>query len=175
MWHKPLRFRWAVVFPKEQPFVPNTIGGEPDFFITVNPNTSQSIPFPKDTGGHFALFNRKINREKFGVMKEGSFMLHNDVASVSTTYTGNPTSRAKVTAGTSKVISLYIPINRQMKFPFNQPGSSFANPEENCWFVWWYAQDMRLTGEAQAFTDGVAPVVEELEKTTYFRNSQMYL
>lgn len=175
IFHKPLRVRWAVVFPKEQPFFPNTISGEPDFFINSNPSTSIATAFPKDTGAHFALFNRKINREKFGVMKEGQFILCNDQGNSNATFASAPTSRGKVTTGTTKIINMYIPINRQMRWGTNQTGSAFANPEENVWFVWWYAQDCELTGSAQKFASGSPPIVDDLEKTTYFRNSQMYM
>ena len=166
----PIRVRWAIVMPKEQPFTAQAPGTpEPDFFINPNPSTIQAEPGPAGTGGHFSLFNRKINREAFGVYREGQFILNNPPSARQGT-----TGFEKHGLGTRKLLSFYVPINKQIRFANNTTDTANTSPEQNMWFVWWYARDCELASSSASFTTGNGAIEDTIEKTTYFKNSKAY-
>jgi len=168
----PIRVRWAIVIPKKQPFVPPTITAGradtnvPNFFISPNPTTQQSTDFIQAQaaavgGTHFDYLNRKINREEYGVVQEGQFILQNEPgANVGTGAGTNINTQAQ------KILHLYVKVNRQMKF-----ATDAGAPEENMYFVHWYC----FNGDDNV--QNVIPtgvVRQQHEKTIYFTNSQMY-
>jgi len=161
---EPIKLRWAVVNPKDQ--VLNTAfnnGAPPDFFVTKNPTgTSMTEDFPVD-GSHWKLMNRKINREKYNVLKEGAFMLHNQHEQSALV----PNAVARLSPTSYKKISVYIPINKQMQF-----NSADGTPEYNMYFIFWYCVLNSETGTA-SYTQPCA-IEYNSEKTTYFKNSIMY-
>jgi len=161
---EPIKLRWAVVNPKDQ--VVNTAfdaAAPPDFFVAKNPTgTSMTEDFPAD-GSHWKLMNRKINREKYNVLKEGAFLLHNQHEQSALL----PAAFARMSPTSYKKISVYIPINKQMQF-----NSADGTPEYNMYFIFWYCVVNSETGTA-SYTSPCA-IEYNSEKTTYFKNSIMY-
>ena len=168
----PLQVRWCILNPKKNTGVQNL--DLDDFFIDTDPTDNITAPFLD--GGNadsFYYMNRKINREQFGVVKQGTFVLNNNRNGG---YTNNSV-HVQLSPSAYKKVSCYIPINRQMVFATN----GAVHPEQNLYFCWWYCRlgDPAL---AQAFvegtpepqTDGTVPLQCRMEKITYFRNSQMF-
>jgi len=159
---EPIKVRWAVVNPKDQVAdTPFNNAAPPDFFVSKNPTgTSMTENFPPE-GSHWQLLSRKINREKYNVLKEGAFMLHNQHEQ------DTNTNFARVSPTSFKMIRVYIPIKKQMQF-----NSAGGNPEYNMYFIFWYCRANVGTGVANF---SAIPAIEyNSEKTTYFRNSVMY-
>lgn len=154
---KPIRVRWAVVIPKGDS-IPSGNATLLDFFIDPNPDQDQIQPGPFGSGSHFALFNRKINREAYSVLREGQFLLSQQ---------GQPESfPAMFGPSSTKIISTYIPIKRQMKF--NEDGT----PEKDISFLYWYADDCDV-GTTQKWPVN-RPIQAAHEKITYFTNAVMF-
>jgi hypothetical protein len=161
--NRPVQIRWAIINPKTQDGTSLTSLREPsDFFINVDPTNNMSQTFPA-TGTCFQYMNRKINREAYGVVKEGTFVMNLDPAGTSTARPGT----------SMKKLSVYIPIHRQLKWQGTISGSAFSFPEQNLYFVWWFVQ-MGDTGTARLYTTATTPVEESHEKLVYFQNSAMF-
>ena len=153
----PIQVRWAIVNPKENDGSSKTaITAPTDFFIDPNPDEVQTMNFPT-TGKSFQYMDRKINREDWGVLKEGKFVLLQNPASVST----------RMSLEAHHKLSIYVPVNRQMKFADN----IVDRPEQNLYFVYWFC-NLGDFNDSQAFTSG--PIRANFEYTTYFTNSKMY-
>lgn len=158
LYNLPLQVRWAIINPKENLGADLTSTQLPtDFFINENPSLEMAKSFPA-TGKCWDYFNRKINRAKYGVLKEGQFILRNDVGSNGT----------RLAAKALHQLSIWIPINRQMKWA--NDATSF--PEQNVYFCWWYAQQGDNT-DLQKFATGLA-IDEHHERINYFTNSRMF-
>lgn len=149
---EPLMCRWAIVVPK-------TNTGElvdvttSNFFINANPAGEEATDFPL-TGNCFKYQNRQINRRKYGVMQQGKFVLAQNPASTN--------SRLGMSA--HKLINLWLPINKQMKWADNVG----THPNTNIHFLCWYTK-MGDKDTAVKFTDG--PIDFHWEANTYFKDS----
>lgn len=158
----PYQIRWAIVNPKNNnggTFVPSS-----DFFIANNPTTKVSRDFP-GTGNWFDYMTEKINREEYGVLQQGSFIMAKD-----TTQTVSGTVTYKSDRQGWKLLDIWVPINKQMKF--NSTTSAF--PDVNLYFVWWF-DIMGYDGTAQVFTTLAGSPLEQFHmKKIYFSNSAMY-
>lgn len=164
----PLQVRWAVINPK------NNNGGisvpTSDFFVKRSPTTTIYRDFP-GTGTWYDFMTEKINREEYGVLKEGSFMMGKNAGQsqvLSSTYP------RMTDPGNVKMIDIWIPIRKQMKF--NSTASQV--PDVNLYFVWWYCALADST-QSQIFPGGDPPNVqhpiqEMHEKKIYFTNAAVY-
>lgn len=165
----PIRVRWAIVIPKANKILTETITPGhpravlPEFLVDPNPSEKMAMTWT-NTGIHFDLFNRKINREQYGVVKEGQFVLNTDDG------IGNTGTRVSVPMKSVATLNLWIPIKRQMVFSNDGSGS----PDANLYFVWWYARDNDLSAAQKWAADADKPIQECHEKITYFTNSAMY-
>lgn len=132
--NEPLTIRWAVINPKEN-------DGEalvkplPQFFHSAGDTTNTSFLFDDfvdrtltTTVGktYFELMDRPINREKYGVLKEGHFTINPNEADA---------SEFKTQGHQCKEVSFFIPIKKQMEW--DDIVTEF--PQQNIYFVWWYA------------------------------------
>lgn len=108
--------------------------------------------------------NRKINRELYGVLKEGQFVLQNSPG-------GNAASASNVVVRNTgnRGLNIYIPIKRQMIFE----NTTSTTPTENIYFCYWYCKLGDLDS-AKAFSTGAKPIYQFHETITYFRNSAMF-
>lgn len=153
----PVQIRWAILNPKV-----NTGNKTTDITLTnffVNEGTASNedaIDFKDATGICFDYMNRKINRRKYGVVQEGMFELSNDPGS----------NNSRVGRSARKLLNLWIPINRQMKWSSNT--ALDADPTTNLYFVWWYCQEAdKDTG--RKFIGGA--IDHTYERITYFKDS----
>lgn len=163
---EPIKVRWAVLNPKDQEA--NTIfnpAAPPEFFISKNPTGTSMTEDFSPLGSHWKLLSRKINREKYNVLKEGAFMLHN--VHEQNHSSGGSANYARLSPTSFKRIKVYIPINKQVQF-----NGTDGTPEYNLYFVFWYCQ---ANAEEGVGSFGATPAIEyNSEKTTYFKNSLMY-
>ncbi|AKV62277.1 putative capsid protein [Hermit crab associated circular virus] len=161
----PVQVRWAIINPKVNEGTDLTLVTNPEnFFISKDPTTEQSENFPT-TGNYFKYMNRKINRELYGVLKEGTFTMSIDPAAA----VPNPGVVYRPGSAVKK-IALYVPVNRQMKWNNVVAGDANGYPEQNLYFVWWYD-----TAANDNTNPSASPLVQEFhEKTIYFKNSQMF-
>lgn len=151
----PVTVRWALVNPKE-----NNGGGILDtsqFVVERDPTTKSTGPFPT-TGTSFDYTEMRINREEFGVLKEGSFQLIQ-----------NSNDNTRMGDNAMKRVDVWVPINRQFEFLDN----TTTYPEENLYWVWWYCQSAD-SGTVKKFTGANALVGMWGEHTAYFTNSRLY-
>jgi len=162
VYKEPLQVRWALLNPKNNDGL-STVS-DVDFLITANPTADQATNFPT-SGRSFTYMSRKINREQFGVLKEGSFIL-DPGAQVAKTTTAGP----GVPLSGHKFINLYVPINRQMKWA----NDAATHPEQNVYFVYWYTT-LGDENSAAKFITTNNPLVCSYEHITYFTNSKMYV
>lgn len=163
----PLQVRWAVINPKENTGSALDITTT-NFFMADGGSGSgndDAMNFPSANGNCFKFMNRKINRRKFGVLQEGTFLLSNDVAS----------NNSRVAPQSRKLLTLWIPVNKQMKWASNTAGSTL--PTTNLYFVWWYCQE----GDkdvGQKFGIGSppsdTPIDHTRETVTYFKDSERF-
>lgn len=158
---RPLMVRWAIINPK----VNNgglTVPTE-DFFISSNPVSKQSEDFPA-LGPQFVWMNRKINRELYGVLKQGQFILQNSPS-------GNASSGTQIVVRNTGMrgLNIYVPIKRQMIFE----ATTSTVPTENIYFCYWYCQ-LGDGDDAKVFDTGSKPISQFHEHITYFRNSAMF-
>lgn len=164
----PIQVRWAIVNPKNNSGADLSGTVAPvDFFIQKDPVNEQAGNFPT-TGFSFDYHNRKINRNEWGVVKEGTFIL--GAAPSIQAAAGAPA----VLAPTSyKNLSIYIPIKRQMKWNNVLAGSANGYPEENLYFVYWFTRlGDNIAGKQ--YTAATTPLVQQHEFITYFSNAQMF-
>lgn len=148
----PIMVRWAVLNPKENTGDPDDVAVD-NFFISADPSGEEATDFPS-TGNCFAYMNRQINRRRFGVLQQGKFILANDPAS----------NNSRVSLGSRKLINLWLPIKRQMKWSSNTED----DPTTNISIVYWYCQ-VGDKDSAKKFTDG--PIDLHAESITYFKDS----
>jgi len=169
-WLAPIQIRWAVLNPKTDSGDPLT-STPASFFIQNMPeasNTTDMAPDWPTEGKVWAYMNRKINRESYGVVKEGQFVLSFPSDSGQTA-----AGALRKTRDCYKHLNMYIPINRQMKFENNDTVANSELPQENLHFVWWYTR-YGDTSDNQKYTTLPHPVLMHYEATSYFTNSAMY-
>lgn len=166
----PIEFRWAVINPKQND---GAFKGENSFdsewWISRDPTEQMSENFNL-VGDYHTYQNNQINREKYGVVKEGRFMLTPMMAEQEST------AGLANTKSMQAHVEFYLPINKQMKFQNNNLDTASAFPETNLYFVFWYTA-MNDMGVSQVFDGGVSksvPFKFKWEATTYFQNSAMY-
>lgn len=163
----PLEFRWAIINPKDNDGLTVTNQFDDQFWITKNPNEQMADSF-RTTDNYWVYQTNTINREKYGVIKEGRF----SISPIILSQEGQFALMKKM----NHTIETYIPINKQMKFDANSTGATAAWPEQNVYFVYWYTT-MNDLGEIQLFDNTATktvPFYHKWEATTYFKNSQMY-
>ncbi|AKV62275.1 putative capsid protein [Aretevirus marisnaco] len=171
----PVRVRWAIIIPKADTLTLTTVGTAPNsysrpalpnFFINENPvdrvakDFDTSVPNP---GNHWDMFNRKINREEYSVLKEGQFILCQDGGN------GELSGIRPRPMRTYKHLNFYIPIKRQMHFT-----GTGGEPDANVYMLYWYAFEGSNAATKDIADNADKPFVEFHEKTTYFTNSDMF-
>lgn len=170
----PLDFRWAIINPK------NNDGSLPanfndEFWIARNPGEQMSKDF-SSTSNYWTYFRDQINKEKYGVLKEGTFKLTPVMYDQGVSSTGSGKGNGfSLTAAMNAQIECYIPIMKQMKFENNVENAG-QHPETNIYFVMWYT-DTNSFGDSVVFdgtTDATIPFSYKWETTTFFTNAAMY-
>jgi len=156
----PIQVRWAILNPKDQPLGTQSDVKDTNFFISDSPSNDDATDFPPQ-GTCFRYMNRKINKRRYGVMQEGTFVIQNDVGSNNT----------RMDMRGKKFLSLWLPINRQMKWAINTTEPSGRFPNTNIYFCWWYCA-MGDNTEASKYV-GVNNVPIEClhERITYFKDA----
>lgn len=160
---EPIQVRWAILNPADHTtgtVLDVTLGN--NFFISDSPASDDATDFPS-TGTAFRYMNRKINQRKYGVLQEGTFILQQDVASNGT----------RMDIRSKKLLSLWCPVNKQMKWPNNATGSANRFPSANLYFVWWYCPLGDTTASAKYPTSNDVPLECNHETITYFRNPKV--
>lgn len=158
IYDRPLQIRWALVNPRDNTGAVTDITAGDGFFVSDNPIQSDGANFPT-TGNCFKYMNRPINKRRYGVMQEGTFTLWKDPAS----------NNSRASLHGRKLLSLWIPINKQMRFDSNTTATGAEYPTTNVFFVWWYCvQGDTLT--SKAFAAGNQPLDVLGETITYFNN-----
>jgi hypothetical protein len=160
---RPVSIRWAVINPKDNTGQGSVDVDGSDFFISHSPDDDFTQDFPA-TGTTFRYMNKQINRKKYGVLKEGSFVLSPDVTS------GNITTNAVKDSSFAKLIHFYVPIKRQMKW-----GDNITElPVANIYFVWWYCKLADLDTAATYVDVNTTPIQHMYEHQTYFRTAKPF-
>ncbi len=163
----PICIRWCILNPKENDGLPIATANPLDFFIEPDPVDKQVAPFPIEGTG-LAYHKRKINREKWGVLKEGNFIL-------SSSGNHNATTNIVDKRGCNQ-LSVWVPVNRQMKFNDPVSGTKPTTPTENLYFAYWYTRlgDTSNNQKYDSTSNREIPMHVHREQITYFRNSKMY-
>lgn len=155
----PLQIRWAILNPRENTGNTTDIPTSNFFLNDGSASSEDAANFPS-TGNCFKYMNRKINRRKMGVVQEGTFILGNQ--------TDSNNSRMDVTS--KKLLTLWIPINRQMKWGSNVVTA--IEPTTNLYFVWWYCVEGDKDAP-QKFGTGNQPMDVHYESITYFKDAAL--
>lgn len=166
----PLTVRWCILNPKTNDG--SSLPANPqEFFIQQNPATQQAAQFG-NTGRYWNYMNRKINREQYGVLKEGTFVLNMSDNGVQSAGTNINTLRSRHAI---KMMNIWVPIRRQIKWDGNNNLTNAEFPMENLHFCWWYTAMGDVNTNPQFGTpseDG--GITCYFRKTTYFTNSAMF-
>lgn len=153
----PIQIRWAILNPKVNTGNKTSDITLTNFFVNEGSVSNEdAINFKDATGMCFDYMNRKINRRRYGVVQEGMFELCNDPAS----------NNSRVSKTTRKLLNLWIPINRQMKWASNT--ALDVDPTTNLYFVWWYCQEADKDA-GRKFIGGA--IDHTYERITYFKDS----
>lgn len=147
----PLAVNVAVVIPKN-----DSVSSNIEWFKNMNPITKQNKDF--DPLAPWKLMHTDpINTQEYQVLKHERFELLPPQSDGASTVVGSKLFQW-LPNKSSKDISMYIPVNRQV----NYPDTSSALPEKNMQLVWWYAsKDSNLSPEAQ--------LSRSIKVTQYFR------
>ncbi len=156
----PLQIRWAILNPRENTGNPTTDIDTTNFFINDGTASNEDAADFPSTGNCFKYMNRKINQRKMGVVQEGTFIIGNSTES----------NNSRMGIQSKKLLSLWIPVNRQMKWGSNV--ASDTNPSTNLYFVWWYCVEGDKDS-AQRFGTGNQPMDVHYESITYFKDAAM--
>lgn len=159
IWQNPIQVRWAIINPRENTGEESDVTAGTNFFLSDDPAGDDATDFPA-AANCFRYMNRKINRRKYGVLQEGTFLIQNDPAA----------SNTRVNAGSKKFVSFYLPIKRQMKWANNTTGVLGAYPNANLHFVYWFVS-MGDKDTVQKFSD--SPFDFTHENITYFKNPEI--
>lgn len=160
--NNPIQIRWAILNPKNQEFGSIADVSTTNFFINDTPTTDDASDFPS-TATCFRLMNRKINVRQNGVVQEGTFILSNDPASNNT----------RMSMSSKKLLSLWCPINRQMKWPNNSTGAANRFPQSNLYFTYWFCELGDPTSSKKFPTANDAPFETIKESITYFKDADV--
>lgn len=166
----PLQVRWAIINPKDNngADLDSTNKYPAEFFISPDPATEQEEDFPNSslvTTSSFDIMNRKINRRKYGVMKEGTFILGNSPALQA--------AQTSFSACAFKKVQCYIPVNKQMKWANNASAEADKYPETNLYFVYWFC-NLGSGPANHVYSSATTPLFAHYEFQTYFTNSKMF-
>lgn len=171
---QPIQIRWAVVNPKENSGSDLLRNASPnEFWIDADP-TSNMYKNWTTTGNCMSYTSRKINRDAWGVLREGTFVLCPNPSG-----TGDNTLDARLGRSMGNQLNLWIPVRRQMSWTTNDEVTASRWPEENIYFVWWYCKQFDST-DAQKMNSATADDIAQMpfrtvcERTTFFKNSQMF-
>ncbi len=158
---QPVQIRWAVIKPKDDQG--GALQTNPaDFFINADPANEMSKDWQSNQKAFF-YHNRKINRDLWGVVKEGSIILSNAF--------GEPATGDIFSTHAYKKLNFYVPIMRQMKFDQNATTDAAELPDQNLQFCYWFCP----MGDRTTGGGGAQGIIETYgEFTTYFTNSAMY-
>ena len=156
----PIQVRWAIINPKENTGELTDVTNGTNFFESPGPGADDSIDFPS-TGRAMAYMNRRINRRRYGVLQEGTFLLSNLQSS-----TDN-----RMSMQSKKFFSVYVPIKLQMKWANNDNAAEEDGyPNANIQFVYWYCYQGDQE-DAQQLPAGA--IRFSYEKITWFNNSEI--
>lgn len=161
--NQPIQVRWAILNPADHTtgtILDVTLGN--NFFISDSPASDDATDFPS-TGVAFRYMNRKINQRKYGVVQEGTFILQNPVDS----------NNSRMDTRSKKLLTLWCPIKKQMKWPNNSTGSANRFPNANLYFVWWYCELGDNTTSVKFPTANDVPIEAYHETITYFKNPEV--
>lgn len=157
--YSPLQVRWAIISPKTNTGQTTDVSAGTDFFINPETTTEAYKDFPS-TGVNVEYINRRIARDNYGVVTEGSFVLEPSSSGTASVKHGYQ----------AKMINKWIPINKVMEWETNSTGPGDDEPLTNLYMVMWYVSKHDLT-EPQLFpTSGATPIEHYFERTCYFRN-----
>jgi len=158
VWQDPIQVRWAVLLPKNNEGF-DTIATDKFFVNNGRTDEGDAMPFV-DNANCFLYMNSKINKREFGVLQEGQFLLSNDAASTSTRVA--PTSK--------KMLSIYVPIKKQVEFAQLDALTGSEYPTTNAYFVWWFCKqgDGSVTKQ---FASGDTPIDHHWEYVSYFKDA----
>lgn len=165
----PIEVRWAIINPKQNTGAAfdRTVFND-EFLISRNPGEQMALDFPTGANkNYWTLMYDAINKEKYGVVKEGRFMLTPNF------YANNGFSNVN---SANKLMQIYIPIKRQMKWENNNEDAGSEYPEANLYFVYWYTSSNNITSTNpfDGTTGKTPPLAMRHEMTLYFKNSRMY-
>lgn len=160
--NQPLQIRWAILNPRDNTGNATDVTTGTNFFIHANPSsTDDAADFPSGTGDSFRLMNRAINKRRYAIVQEGTFIIQNDPASNNT----------RVDMQSKKFISLWLPIKKQMKWSNNGVATGDEYPNTNLFFAWWYCEQGSRTTTTAFPTSNDSPIEWDAEAITYFRNA----
>lgn len=152
----PLTVRWCIVQPETNLGNANDITGVEWFKDNVTKDDHVSN-FPL-TGDYTEYMSRPLNRQKFGIIKEGIF-------TVGPSTTGTATVKHW---DSTKMMKIWIPINKVITFATNDSTEAAELPEANIHLVMWYCNRGDLTTNQKYPT--LTPLEQLTESTVYFKN-----
>lgn len=148
----PLTVRWCILKPDDNTGQVTDIGNN-EFFNSHGTNDDGKDNF--NGTGVYTDYLRGINKDKYGVVKHGTF-----------TFGVSTTGDSTVTNWTQqKMFRWYLPINRV--FDYTNDGAT--EPESNMYLVWWYWKrgDLETT---KTFGTGDGPLDQLVESTVYHKD-----
>lgn len=157
----PIQIRWAILNPKDNDGL--TTNKDLKFFDSENPGVDDAKNFPT-TGNCFQFMNRKINNRQYGVVKEGTFILQ--PGQDSDGWTNGPRNKLS----SKKLINLWLPIKKQVRWENNATGTGDEFPTTNLFFVWWYCRLGDSTDPRKYPVDTINPIKYHYEKCTYWED-----
>jgi len=160
--NEPIQVRWAIVNPKNNTGQTSDVTDGTNWWVSLNPANEYATDF-SGTADHFDLMTRSINRKRFGVLKEGTFLL-----GPAETGAGD----GRTTYKQQKIINTYVRINQQMKWGSNENDTDEkAYPNANIHFVFWYCKRGTLDTTKSFTTSTNVPIETRAQITTFFKTT----
>lgn len=163
---QPLLVRWAIINPKDNDGSDKSADQPNDWFISRDPGEQMDLPM-NTNHRYFTYAQSPINKMKYGVVKEGKFLL----SAVQTR-----DNAADFKTASSKTVAFNIPIKKQMKFDVNANDPGDDRPETNLYMVYWYTRYNEFNSGVTFNATATRSVpIETLHETSmYFTNGKLY-
>lgn len=158
--NEPIQIRWAVINPKENTGATSDINNN-NWWVSLSPANEYAVNF-SSSADWFDLMTRGINQKKWGVLKEGTFLLGPAETAAGDTRT---------TWRQQKIVQFYVRLNQQMKWGTNGVTDADAFPNANIHFVWWYCKRGTLDTTQSFTTAGNVPIETEAQVTNFFKTA----
>lgn len=158
----PITIRWAVLVPETNTGSRSDIDTT-DFWKSRDSRAGGVESF-LGTGDYTGYLNKRINTDKYGIMKTGHLTIGPSTA-------GSDTYRHW---DQTKLMNLWIPVHKMMDWDNETSGTSETTtlPTSNVHFVWWYCIRGDLDSPKQFDISNESPLSWQMYKTVYHKAMQ---